>query len=132
MERSKKQRKSSIELETCTKEELIYLIRQIGGYRPDELERIVRQCRANRALRNMQEADNASADATSKYISFLKKYEGKRLSEIPAAAIYQMDALQKEQQRQYATSRRYSQEWEKLLDIRPPKEEMTGGDAHGR
>lgn len=104
-------------LKDCTKEELIYIIKRLTD-RPFEsndyyVKRILIDLEYKREQKKFEKAENwaiIANDARMKYCSFLKKYEGVRLLDIPIEDLKEADELLK-------TAERADKEYNKLIGI---------------
>lgn len=93
-------------LKECTKEELIYIINRLTDRQFSSnayyVEGILIDIEHKRSLKKISEAENwaiISHDARMKYSEFLKKYEGKRLVDIPTDEILKAEELIKTAER---------------------------------
>lgn len=88
----------SINLQKCTKEELLFLIDRMRHYNVgDNLFRFARRDLVNERLmqreRLAQEQAEIAHDARMKYVDLLKQYEGAPIEDIPTGVFNQAQAL---------------------------------------
>ncbi len=83
-------------LEKCTKEELIYFIKKIGGalldYSPSP-EQVIGAYRVNKALDEECREFKRYIDLSEKADSLMKPYVGKKFSEVPASILCEYGVL---------------------------------------
>ncbi|MEG1564850.1 MAG: hypothetical protein RR365_14175 [Bacteroides sp.] len=84
-----------MQLEDCTKKELIYFIRNSGFFSHKDLEREVQSCRSYAALKKQRDADEAGSHALGRYIELLAQVDGKRIADVPLDILREMDAAHK-------------------------------------
>lgn len=104
-----------IKLESYTKQELIWLIREMCTYRlsDQDLRRAVDELQFDREMKHIDQAQkelNRSIDAQRRYTELLAPYNGVRLIDIPVEILKKADAAVKE-------SRVADKRWRKLMGI---------------
>ena len=105
----------SVNLQKCTKEELLFLIERMRHYNVgDDLFRFARRDLVNERLmrrsRLAEEQLKISHDASMAYIDLLKPYEGGVIKEIPLEILEQAQALL---DKAIAADRK----WARLMDL---------------
>ncbi len=105
----------SVNLQKCTKEELLFLIERMRHYNVgDDLFRFARRDLVNERLmrrsRLAEEQLKISHDASMAYIDLLKPYEGGVIKEIPLEILEQAQAL-------LDKARAADRKWARLMDL---------------
>ena len=89
-------------LKSCTKEELIFIIQRLTIFDKHSLESALIDVEYDRVKKKLAEAERWAQVADScrtKYIEFLKKYEGIKLTDVPIGEIKEAEECLKNAER---------------------------------
>lgn len=91
-----------MKLKDCTKEELLYIIKRLTWLDNSCLQRILNEVEYEQVKKKLAEAEKWSKiadDCLKKYIDILKKYEGKKATDIPLSDWLEMERLLKDREK---------------------------------
>ena len=89
-------------LKDCTKEELIFIIQRMSLFDKYYLETALNDLEFERVKKKLADAERWSQiadDCRTKYIGFLKRHEGRKLTDIPISEIKEAERLLKDAER---------------------------------
>ena len=98
-------------LEECTREELVFVIKQISRWHKGDLECALADVEYERIKKKLASAENwgkIADNCRTRYVELLKKHEGKKLIDIPIEDIKEMEQC-------LAQARKADKQYDKLM-----------------